>query len=154
MWKLPAGLNARGRRQDGKFPDCTNHEWNGSNVHSRPGTRTARKTEHGVKRSNTNELAADEPHSIMRYQACLLVEWPNGPETVHLTRGTHMSRMRINLLAVAVTLLGGAFYARPASAESPLLVLSATCGACSGTCCGFDSAGTCWASDRCAPIRL
>jgi hypothetical protein len=60
-----------------------------------------------------------------------------------------MKRFTMNLLALAVVAAGGTFLASPAGATLNSTV-EATCGSCSGVCCGFNENGTCWANDKCA----
>jgi hypothetical protein len=54
-----------------------------------------------------------------------------------------MKRVALNLAALAVILGGGSFLASPVRADT----VQATCGGCSGLCCGYDENGRCWAAD-------
>lgn len=61
-----------------------------------------------------------------------------------------MKRTVINLFALGVIALGGAYLASPADAARPDISPQAKCGTCEGVCCGTNADGTCWASDKCA----
>ena len=56
-----------------------------------------------------------------------------------------MKRLVLNLAAFATIVSGGTYLASSAQADA----VEAECGSCSGVCCGFNSDGTCWASDKC-----
>lgn len=60
-----------------------------------------------------------------------------------------MKRVALNLAALAVILGGGSYLASAANAQDSI---QATCGNCSGLCCGYDENGRCWARDvNCPP---
>jgi uncharacterized protein YbcC (UPF0753/DUF2309 family) len=61
-----------------------------------------------------------------------------------------MKRVALNFAALAVIIGGGSYLASAANAQD---TIQATCGECSGACCGYDVNGRCWAKDVCPVVE-